>query len=1085
MQEHERIIWVRVSGAYDLYLGFCYVNPAGSRRWTNAEEKQQFFASLRDSITAYQAKGHVLVLGDFNAHTVGLSDSCEQGEQVLQQLAAAVPPQVLPLQGVPPRNTQSSGSANLFGRLLGEEVCMPASCVLLNGRTTGDLEGRCTFYGHGAPSVIDYAVCHTAFLPHVHSFQVLPRLPESRHCIIKCTLDQVPAKEAGAGERAPPPPHMPRWQPRKRVEFVQSIQARHGQFEQVLSSMEEGSLSCTAAVSRVGELLVEAATAAFGPAAGPPGRMADGRQPNKWFKHCKAEHTALRAAIARGDTHAAKEWRKKFNAVKRRWKAHYSEVWHRRLIHDLRFNPRRFWTAYQNPKRAVVEHTLQELNRYWKHLFGSSGNGALHENFSDVHSLIQSLQFDKESYRYKQAEKMNRAFTGEEMREAIQRLKWGRAAGPDGMPVEYIKGAYIESVGPDFTRHDYVLQPYLVRLYNGVFSSGSFPVHWADASITAVYKKGDPSSLDNYRGIAVGNALGKLYSTLLDARLSTFAEANGLRAQGQSGFRQGRGTMDNVYILRHLLDKHRLGYGVAPNSAIYACFVDFRKAYDSVHRDLLIDYLRGKGVHGSMLQAVVSMYMKPMLMARRQKDIAAPFPSTCGVKQGDPLSPLLFGMFIDQFEWWLKARLPACGVDLTPQQRIQLLLFADDLVLLSDTPGGLQEQLNLLEQFCAEKMMSVNTSKTEIVVYCKGRRPAGNPQPIWSYAGVPIQVSDSFKYLGIWLHGRTGPQDAIKPLQQAGTRAMWSMVGRFKAMGVRDIYLKLHIFDTVIQPILCYGCEVWGPDLLQNRKKPQSLVSGALQSVATSFLRHLGKLRKSTPLPVMHREFGRPPLARRWCQQIVRFWNRCGLEVHPRSYLRQAFWDNLCMTRVCNRGGYTCWAECVLRMLKSLGLHAYAQQINNTVLQLNHNRFNADVLLPTLSEDVVLAAWDKLWGSWWQPRLPPREPACKESKLSAYEYWMAVPLCSEEEQQTLTQGRDPWYPLSMPWYVRYTHKCNPVHVWSLAQMRCGSHSLGVETGRWGPGRLDRSERLCRKCTMGRIDDEMHVLLECPAMECLR
>lgn len=1084
LQEREHIIWVRVSGAYDLYLAFCYVNPAGSTRWRSAEEKQLFFASLRDTINAYKAKGQVLVLGDFNAHTSGLSDSCEQGEQVLQQLAAAVPPLVLPMQGVPPRKSQSTGPANFFGRLLCEEVCMATSSVILNGRTPGDMDGKCTFYGHGAPSVIDYAVCQTALLSHVKSFVVLHRLPESRHCMIVCTLDQV-EEDMMPGERGPPSPRMPRWQPGKRVEYVQAIQKRHGQFDQVLRSMEGGMVCPTEALAQLSEILVEAATDAFGPATGQPGKMADGRQPNKWFKHCKAEHAALKAAIARGDTHAAKEWRKKFNAVKRRWKAHYSEVWHRRLIHDLRFNPRRFWTAYQNPKRAVVEHTLQELNAYWKQLFGSTGMGALHESFADVQTLIQSLQFDQSSHRYKQAEKMNRAFDGEEMRAAIQRLKWGRAAGPDGMPVEFIKGAYVESVGPEYTRHEYVLQPYLVRLYNGIFRTGSFPAHWADAGITAVYKKGDPSLLDNYRGIAVGNALGKLYSTLLDARLSTFAEATGLRAQGQSGFRKGRGTMDNVYILRHLLDKHRLGYGVAPGAAIYACFVDFRKAYDSVHRDLLIEYLRSKGVHGSMLQAIASMYMKPMLMARRQKEIAAPFPSTCGVKQGDPLSPLLFGMFIDQFEWWLKTKLPECGVALTSQQRIQLLLFADDLVLLSNSPEGLQSQLALLEEFCAQKAMCVNTSKTEIVVYRKTRDGTRNPLPTWTYAGVPIQVSDTFKYLGIWLHGRMGAQDAVKPLFQAGTRAMWAMVGRFKAMGLKDMYLKLHMFDTVVQPILCYGCEVWGPDLLQNCKKPQSLLSNSLQGVVTSFLRHLGKLRKSTPVPVIHREFGRPPLSRRWCQQIVRFWNRCGHEVHPGSYLRQAFWDNLCMTRIQQRGGYTCWAECVLRMLRSLGLKAYAEQVTNAVLQLNHNRYSMEARLPVLSEDVVLAAWDNVWGSWWQPRLPPRNPVCKEAKLAAYEYWMAVPSCPEGEQGLFEQERDPWYPLHMPWYVRYTHKCHPLHVWSLARMRCGSHSLGVETGRWGPQRLNRTERLCRKCAMGVMEDEMHVLLECPAMETLR
>lgn len=186
-----------------------------------------------------------------------------------------------------------------------------------------------------------------------------------------------------------------------------------------------------------------------------------------------------------------------------------------------------------------------------------------------------------------------------------------------------------------------------------------------------------------------------------------------------------------------------------------------------------------------------------------------------------------------------------------------------------------------------------------------------------------------------------------------------------------------------------------------------------------------------------------------------------------------------------SRGGYTCWAEGVLQMLRSLGLTCYASQVTNALLQLNNGHAAADVDIPVLKEEDVLAAWDKVWGTCWQPRLHPRDPRCAEAKLATYEYWMAVPSADEVEQEQLMQNRDAWYPLTMPWYMRYTHKCHPTHVWSLARMRCGSHSLGVETGRWGPGRIDRQERICKKCVMGVLDDEMHVLLECPAMEYAR
>ena len=71
--------------------------------------------------------------------------------------------------------------------------------------------------------------------------------------------------------------------------------------------------------------------------------------------------------------------------------------------------------------------------------------------------------------------------------------------------------------------------------------------------------------------------MGKMLSMLLDARLSDFCEQHGLRAEGQAGFRQKRRTCDHVFVLKHLIDKHRM-----LGKHLFVCFVDFRKAYDSV-----------------------------------------------------------------------------------------------------------------------------------------------------------------------------------------------------------------------------------------------------------------------------------------------------------------------------------------------------------------------------------------------------------------------------------------------------------------------------------------------------------------------
>ena len=73
----------------------------------------------------------------------------------------------------------------------------------------------------------------------------------------------------------------------------------------------------------------------------------------------------------------------------------------------------------------------------------------------------------------------------------------------------------------------------------------------------------------------------------------------------------------------------------------------------------------------------------------------------CWVKRGDPLSPLLFGLFIGRLEGWLKERLPDCGVQLG-EQLMQLLLYADDLTLLASSHQNLQSLLDCLHEFCLE-----------------------------------------------------------------------------------------------------------------------------------------------------------------------------------------------------------------------------------------------------------------------------------------------------------------------------------------------------------------------------------------------
>jgi hypothetical protein len=141
-----------------------------------------------------------------------------------------------------------------------------------------------------------------------------------------------------------------------------------------------------------------------------------------------------------------------------------------------------------------------------------------------------------------------------------------------------------------------------------------------------------------------------------------------------------------------------------------------------------------------------------------------------GVKQGCPLSPLLFGLFIDGLE----KRLNALEGDAPPmlgQLAVRLLLYADDLALMSHTLARLQKQLDVLQAFCCERQLTLNVKKTKVVVFeaCKSVCQA------FQYEGEAIEQLNSFKYLGVELHGTKGMQAAIQRLVMLGKKVAFAL----------------------------------------------------------------------------------------------------------------------------------------------------------------------------------------------------------------------------------------------------------------------------------------------------------------------
>ena len=175
------------------------------------------------------------------------------------------------------------------------------------------------------------------------------------------------------------------------------------------------------------------------------------------------------------------------------------------------------------------------------------------------------------------------------------------------------------------------LQPCLVKLFNIILSSGIYPTEWVQGLIFPIYKTGDPLNPSNYRGIAITSCLSKLFNSILNARLEKYILKNELIRNEQIGFKAGCRTPDHIFKLKTIIDKY-----LNKSKKVYACFIDLRKAFDSViHSVPFLKLLRAK-IGGKFLALLKSLHSNLSLgVIVNSHSLSNAFPSNVGVFQGD------------------------------------------------------------------------------------------------------------------------------------------------------------------------------------------------------------------------------------------------------------------------------------------------------------------------------------------------------------------------------------------------------------------------------------------------------------------
>lgn len=319
------------------------------------------------------------------------------------------------------------------------------------------------------------------------------------------------------------------------------------------------------------------------------------------------------------------------------------------------------------------------------------------------------------------------------------------------------------------------------------------------AVIVPIFKKGDSSLCDNYRGISLLSVVGKIYERIIENRLRKVLEPT---LQGsQAGFRPGRSTQDWIFTIRQICEKT-----LQKNGKLYLCAIDLEKAFDTIPRKRIWECLERKGVPKSLLLAVRSFYAKTTNIVRTSHGSTENFVTYKGVRQGAILSPLLFITFMDDIARKANATVRGCRVGVRKLRPVYVkeLLYADDLMLISKSKSELQNALEKWKKVLTEAEMRINPDKTEVMVVSKNEESLD-----LRLDGRRLKQARTIKYLGSILDCEGNIESDINNRIGATARLFNALKSVFLNKKEVSKKTKVKIHKAVFEPVLTYGSESW------------------------------------------------------------------------------------------------------------------------------------------------------------------------------------------------------------------------------------------------------------------------------------
>ena len=313
----------------------------------------------------------------------------------------------------------------------------------------------------------------------------------------------------------------------------------------------------------------------------------------------------------------------------------------------------------------------------------------------------------------------------DEVHAVLKSLPIGKASGPDEINNKIL-----------CELADVLCNP-LCKLFNKTLNESRIPSTWKDAHVCAIYKKGDPSQVGNYRPVSLLSNIDKTMERILFKHIFNFLKDNNFLSSYQSGFIPGDSTVNQLTFLYNNFCK-----ALDEGKEIRVVFFDISKAFDRVWHKGLVTKLKGAGINGKLL-----LWLQNYLTDRRQRVVIPGGKSgwsftRAGVPQGSILGPLMFLIYIN---------------DIVNSIQSNIRLFADDtsLYLTVDHPEtaaiALQHDISIITDWADKWLVNFNPAKTESLLI--SRKLTKPDHPTLTMLNEDITEVEMHKHLGVILSG--------------------------------------------------------------------------------------------------------------------------------------------------------------------------------------------------------------------------------------------------------------------------------------------------------------------------------------------